>query len=168
MTRRGLAGRLLPLRALVRPLRAEVPNFGGQYWQAQPPGFIERSPAKVLGGEEPPLLSVRFWDDLLLLRVNAPFLISCVRGVDEARLFALRATVSEICCQCVYYLNDANLLRVSHALETLVLILQYVARKQFAVGPARYCLPRHRMPFDARKRGFQVRWMTWRAMCVWP
>jgi hypothetical protein len=74
----------------------------------------------------------RFWDELFLLRVNAPFLISCIRGVSEDQLFAVRASVSEVCGECVGYLHDGNLLRVSHALETLVLILQYVARKRFA------------------------------------
>ena len=31
--------------------------------------------------------------------------------MDEQRLLALRAAVSEISCQCVAYLRDANLLR---------------------------------------------------------
>ena len=42
-----------------------------------------------------------------------------------------------------------------YTLETLVLILQYVARKQFAVGPGRYCSPRHRMPFDPGNDGLK-------------
>jgi len=40
----------------------------------------------------------------------------------------------------------------------------------FEVGPGRYCLPRHKVPFDSRDerskrhdRGLQTRWMTWRA-----
>lgn len=74
----------------------------------------------------------RFWDELFLLRVNAPFLVSLIRGVSEERLFACRASVSEICGECVSYLHDPNLLRVSHALETLIIVLQYVARKRFA------------------------------------
>ena len=82
----------------------------------------------------------RFWDELFLLHVNAPFLISLIRGVSEERLFAIRSSVSEICSECVGYLHDGNLLRVSHALETLILILQYVARKR----RGRPCVP---LPF---------------------
>jgi len=32
------------------------------------------------------------------------------------------------------------------------------------VRPARYCSPRHMMPFNLKKRGLTMRWMTWRAM----
>ena len=38
----------------------------------------------------------------------------------------------------------------------------------FRVGSGRYCPPRHRMPFDVKKRGYKLRWMTWQAESAKP
>ena len=110
--------------SFLRPAKGRKPPLKEKFVAIYESFFDE----KKLGEKRPR----RFWDELFLLHVNAPFLISLVRGVSEERLFAIRSSVSEICSECVGYLHDANLLRVSHALETLIIILQYVSRKRFA------------------------------------
>ena len=74
----------------------------------------------------------RWWDDFLLLGVNARLLADTILATPEDRLFAQRGVFSAVCATCLSYLDDENLLRVSHALEILILIHQGAAARQGA------------------------------------
>ena len=76
----------------------------------------------------------RWWDDFLLLGVNARLLADTILATPEDRLFAQRGVFSAVCATCLSYLDDENLLRVSHALEILILIHQSVSRVPWTRG----------------------------------
>ena len=76
----------------------------------------------------------RFWDDFLLLGVNARLVSDTILATPEDRLFAQRGVFSALCATCLSYLDDENLLRVSHALEILILINQSVSKVQWTRG----------------------------------
>jgi hypothetical protein len=76
----------------------------------------------------------RWWDDFLLLGVNARLLSDTILATPEDRLFAQRGVFSAVCATCLSYLDDENLLRVSHALEILILINQSVSKVQWTRG----------------------------------
>lgn len=74
----------------------------------------------------------RFWDELLLLKVNEAYLAQCVAQSPEDQLVGpLRNTINDIVGTCVRYLNDVSFIRVAHALETLTVIIREIFRKRF-------------------------------------
>ena len=88
-----------------------------------------QSPAEVLGAS---WQSSRFWDEMLLLRVDAPFLRRYFASTPPEQLLATAApAVTQLVCVCTRYLDDANLLRISHALETLQLVFHSLAAVRF-------------------------------------
>ena len=76
----------------------------------------------------------RWWDDFLLLGVNARLLADTILATPEDRLFAQRGVFSAVCATCLSYLDDENLLRVSHALEILILIHRSTSRVPWTRG----------------------------------
>eukprot|EP00850_Spirogloea_muscicola_P013301 SM000089S23857 [mRNA] locus=s89:383658:387362:+ [translate_table: standard] len=74
----------------------------------------------------------RFWDELLLLKVNEAYLTGRLSRLTEEELVGRqKSTVSEIFGTCVRYLSDGNFIRVAHALETLSIFLREILRKRF-------------------------------------
>ncbi|GJP38249.1 hypothetical protein CLOM_g22712 [Closterium sp. NIES-68] len=74
----------------------------------------------------------RFWDELLLLKVNEAYLAQCIASIPEDRLIGpLKPTINEIFAACLRYLGDVNFIRVAHALETLAVFLREVFKKRF-------------------------------------
>ena len=73
-----------------------------------------------------------FWDDLLLLDVNAPLLERLFRERTPDDVHAARANIAATCAECLRRLETRDeepvLLRVSRALEILILVHRYVAR----------------------------------------
>ncbi|KAH9566134.1 hypothetical protein CY35_04G114200 [Sphagnum magellanicum] len=74
----------------------------------------------------------RFWDELLLLKVNEAFLSRCISQASEEQLRGnLQPVINDIFATCVRYLNDGNFIRVAHALETLAILLREIFKKRF-------------------------------------
>ena len=73
-----------------------------------------------------------FWDDLLLLDVNAPLLERLFRERTPDDVHAARANIAATCAECLRRLETRDeepvLLRVSRALEILILVHRHVAR----------------------------------------
>ncbi|CAI7864114.1 unnamed protein product [Closterium sp. NIES-53] len=75
----------------------------------------------------------RFWDELLLLKVNDAYLAQCISSIPEDRIIGpLKPTINEIFSACLRYLSDVNFIRVAHALETLAVFLREIFKKRFA------------------------------------
>ncbi|XP_024516365.1 uncharacterized protein LOC9642019 [Selaginella moellendorffii] len=75
----------------------------------------------------------RFWDELLLLKVNQEFLAQCVSSRTEEELrHGLKPIINEIFAACVTYLSDENFIRVAHALESLAVLTREIFRKRFS------------------------------------
>ena len=69
-----------------------------------------------------------------MLGVNARLLADTILATPEDRLFAQRGVFSAVCATCLSYLDDENLLRVSHALEILILIHRSTSRVPWTRG----------------------------------
>lgn len=75
----------------------------------------------------------RFWDELLLLKVNEGFLIQCISNLSEVQLKTeLKLVLNELFGTCSLYLDDGNFIRVAHALETLMILFQEIFKKRFS------------------------------------
>lgn len=74
----------------------------------------------------------RFWDELLLLKVNESFLSQCISKSSEEQLQDnLRPVINDLFAICVRYFDDDNFIRVAHALETLSILLREIFKKRF-------------------------------------
>ncbi|KAG0560735.1 hypothetical protein KC19_9G008900 [Ceratodon purpureus] len=74
----------------------------------------------------------RFWDELLLLKVNEAFLSQCISKASEEQLQGnLRPVINDLFATCVRYFGDDNFIRVAHALETLTVLLREIFKKRF-------------------------------------
>lgn len=74
----------------------------------------------------------RFWDELLLLKVNESFLSQCISKSSEEQLQDnLRPVINDLFATCVRYFDDDNFIRVAHALETLSILLREIFKKRF-------------------------------------
>lgn len=74
----------------------------------------------------------RFWDELLLLKVNEVFLIQCISNLSETQLKAgMKLVLNELFGTCSLYLDDENFIRVAHSLETLMILFQEIFKKRF-------------------------------------
>ena len=76
----------------------------------------------------------RWWDELPPARRQRAPRADTILATPEDRLFAQRGVFSAVCATCLSYLDDENLLRVSHALEILILIHQSVSRVPWTRG----------------------------------
>eukprot|EP00250_Pteridium_aquilinum_P031195 c43223_g1_i1 orf=463-2508(+) len=75
----------------------------------------------------------RFWDELLLLKVNEAFLIQCISNLSETQLkTGMKLILNELFGTCSLYLNDGNFIRVAHSLETLMILFQEIFKKRFS------------------------------------
>eukprot|EP00249_Psilotum_nudum_P006372 c19682_g1_i1 orf=416-2518(+) len=75
----------------------------------------------------------RFWDELLLLKVNEKFLAQCISKATEEELKGeLKQVINDLFGTCVLYLADGNFIRVAHALETLAILFREVFKKRFS------------------------------------
>lgn len=76
--------------------------------------------------------ATRFWDELLLLKVNQPFLTQCIVNLNEAQLkTGMKLVLNELFGTCSLYLDDENFIRVAHSLETLIILFQEISKKRF-------------------------------------
>jgi hypothetical protein len=82
-------------------------------------------------GQNPSRDNPHFWEELLLLKVNAVFLETCVKDTTEDQLLVLKANVSLIFENCVRMLHDGTKIRVLHALQTLQILLRGLFEKKF-------------------------------------
>ncbi|KAL3680336.1 hypothetical protein R1sor_023292 [Riccia sorocarpa] len=74
----------------------------------------------------------RFWDELLLLKVNETFLAQVIAKAREDQLRGeLKPIITELFEKCSTYLSDGNFIRVAHALETLTILLREIFKKRF-------------------------------------
>ncbi|CAM6104686.1 unnamed protein product [Calypogeia fissa] len=74
----------------------------------------------------------RFWDDLLLLKVNDAFLSQFIAKASEEQLRGeLKPIINGLFETYSMYLGDGNFIRVAHALETLTILLREIFKKRF-------------------------------------
>ncbi|KAL2612732.1 hypothetical protein R1flu_024424 [Riccia fluitans] len=96
--------------------------------------FAGRSPihtAKNQGIQGRAIIT-RFWDELLLLKVNEAFLAQVIAKAREDQLRGeLKPIINELFDTCSTYLSDGNFIRVAHALETLTILLREIFKKRF-------------------------------------
>ncbi|KAH7288842.1 hypothetical protein KP509_31G046400 [Ceratopteris richardii] len=96
--------------------------------------FSGRSPihAKKDSGLHGHAAVTRFWDELLLLKVNESFLTQCIANLSEAQLNSgMKLVLNELFGTCSLYLDDENFIRVAHSLETLIILFQEIFKKRF-------------------------------------
>jgi hypothetical protein len=80
-------------------------------------------------GEDPGISRPEFWDELFLLKINHSSLENCL-NIPEADLLKVKANVQIIFQKCIETLNDGNQLRITHALETMTILLELLYKKK--------------------------------------
>ncbi|KAI5058484.1 hypothetical protein GOP47_0026654 [Adiantum capillus-veneris] len=97
------------------------------------PGRAGCSPIHTKKGLEGHAAATRFWDELLLLKVNQSFLAQCITNLNESELKAgMKLVLNELFGTCSLYLDDENFIRVAHSLETLIILFQEIFKKRFS------------------------------------
>ncbi|KAL6073252.1 Armadillo-like helical domain-containing protein 3 [Balamuthia mandrillaris] len=82
-------------------------------------------------GHDPSKGNPHFWEELLLLKLNVPFLERCVLEATEEQLLQLKPNINNIFENCVRALHEDNKLRVYHAMQTLCTLLRCIFTKKF-------------------------------------
>ncbi|BBN17037.1 hypothetical protein MPTK1_7g11460 [Marchantia polymorpha subsp. ruderalis] len=96
--------------------------------------FAGRSPIHTARdqGIQGRAIITRFWDELLLLKVNETFLAQVIAKASEDQLRGnLKPIINELFATYSAYLSDGNFIRVAHALETLTILLREIFKKRF-------------------------------------
>eukprot|EP00052_Salpingoeca_macrocollata_P014022 m.109652 g.109652 ORF g.109652 m.109652 type:complete len:663 (-) comp19154_c0_seq1:83-2071(-) len=83
-------------------------------------------------GEDPSKEKETFWEELLLLKVNVPFLESKLAELTDQDMLLLKNGVNVIVHSCIQHLTDDNQIRVANSIQTLALVARGVFSKAFA------------------------------------
>jgi hypothetical protein len=83
-------------------------------------------------GEDPSINSNSFWDEFFLLKVNFAYLESTISSLQEDELLKLKKMMNTLFSKCCATLKDENIFRVTHALETLAILLASILKKKFS------------------------------------
>ncbi|GAM27644.1 hypothetical protein SAMD00019534_108200 [Acytostelium subglobosum LB1] len=92
--------------------------------------FVEIYEA-FFAGDDPSKDQQSFWEQLFLIKVNAPFLERCLNLVSDDHLQHLRPNINLIFTQCCQAIKHSDSTRISHILETLYTILKCIFKRKF-------------------------------------
>ncbi|CAG8466983.1 2673_t:CDS:10 [Paraglomus brasilianum] len=83
-------------------------------------------------GIDPAAGNPYFWNELFLLKVNAPYLSQTLAGMSEEKLLKIKHNINLILVKSMEVMSqDNNSLRIMNAIETLCVFLQGIFSKRF-------------------------------------